>query len=429
MSQRYSRIDPKFFIGNRLSLISQILPQSFCIVHSNDEMPRNGDCFHRYRQQSDFFYLTGIDKEESVLVLHPEMSMEGEISTLYLKKTNDIIRVWEGEKYSQEEASLVSGVGRVKWLSELDADLKMLEAKHENCYRNIPIEVLESNKLQDRNQRIDPFGENSSIGELSLKPILESIRVIKSSTEIGLIEKACSITDGAFSRVLKTVKPGKWEFEIEAEITHEFTVNRANGHAYSPIVASEKNSCVLHYIENNRQMNDGDILLLDFGAEYANYASDLSRTIPVNGRYTKRQKELYNAVLSVFKFAKELLVPGALFKEIQSGVVEEITKQLVDLNLISVYDLQKQSKEDPLYKKYFMHGIGHFMGLDVHDVGDRNKVLSEGMVITCEPGIYISEENLGVRIENDILITTEGNVDLMSNIPIEADEIEDLMHS
>ena len=428
MSQRYSAIDPQFFIENREALISQILPGSFCVLHSNDVMPRNGDCFHKYRQQSDFFYLTGIDQEESVLVIHPEINQGNGISTLYLKKTNDIIRVWEGEKFSHAEASLVSGIGKVKWLSDLSSDLKLLEKSHENCYRNIPLEKIESTRLLDRNQRINPFGENSSVGELSLKPILESLRVIKSATEISLIEKACSITKGAFARVLKTVKPGKWEFELEAEISHEFTVKRANGHAYSPIVASGGNSCVLHYIENNSQMNDGDILLLDFGAEYANYASDLSRTIPVNGQYTKRQKEVYNAVLSVFKFAKELMLPGVLFKDIQSGVVEEMTKQLVDLRLISMRELEKQSKGDPLYKKYFMHGIGHFMGMDVHDVGDRNKKLTAGMILTCEPGIYIAEENLGIRIENDILIQKEGNTDLMTSIPIESDEIEGLMH-
>ena len=431
MGVRYSSISPELFKGNRKKFVSQLDSSSLAIFQSNDQMPRNGDCFYPFRQSSDFFYLTGIDQEQSVLVLFPESSDSSLQEILFIRKTNPHLQVWEGHKYSKEEARKISGIKTVMWLSQLDDVLESFKKQVKKLYLNANENERAINELKNRDERLSKelikIFKNSAIQRSA--PILKSNRVIKSDLEIELIKQACSITKKTFERVLKFVKPGVWEYEIEAEISHEFTRNRANGHAYSPIVASGANSCILHYIDNNKQCKNKDLLLLDFGAEYANYASDLSRTIPVNGKFTVRQKQVYNAVLRVMNYAKSKMVAGTILKDFQKDVCSVMEKELVDLKLFSLKDLKNQNPDNPLYKEYFMHGTSHFMGLDVHDVGDRNQPFTPGMVLTCEPGIYIPKENIGIRIENDILITNSIPIDLMSDIPIEVEEIEDLMNS
>lgn len=429
MSTRYTPMPASFFEKNREKLRGSLLKDSFAVVHSNDMMPRNGDCYHPYRQQSDFYYLSGIDQEESVLLLNPDAVQKKDKAVLFIKETNDLIKVWEGAKLSKQEAANRSGIENVRWLSEFNEVMESVVQAKEYYYYNSNGNERFSSDVESRDDRENrAFLRDKSIKQLGLNSFLESLRVIKDNEEIACIKTACGITKKAFDRVLQKVKPGMWEYELEAEISHEFTVNRASGHAYSPIIAGGANSCVLHYIDNNEVLKDGDIALLDFGAEYGNYASDLTRTIPVNGRFSKRQKQVYDATYKVFLHARKNLVKGVSLKDFQSTVVEEMEKQLVGLGLFSLKDLRNQDKDSPLYKKYFMHGTSHFMGLDVHDVGDRNSNLKPGMVLTCEPGIYIPEECIGVRIENDILITNESNEDLMADIPIESDDIEDLMN-
>lgn len=430
MGVRYSKISSSLFKKNRAALLSKMRANSFGLIHSNDLMPRNGDCYFPFRQNSDFFYLTGIDQEESVLLLDPAAENPEDQAILFIKETNEHIKIWEGHKLSKEEACKTSGIQNVKCLEELREVLLEITSKREVFYFNTNQNGRAETIVQCRDERINLTYKDlwDKKERQSFAPLLSSLRVIKSEEEIHLIQRACGITKKTFERVLGFVQPEVWEYEIEAEITHEFTINQANGHAYTPIVASGKNSCILHYIDNNQRCQDGDILLLDFGAEYANYASDLSRTIPVNGRYSKRQKAVYDAAYSVFLFARSQMRPGIEIKDFQSAVVQEMERQLIGLGLFSMNDLKNQKKEEPLYRQYFMHGTSHFMGIDVHDVGDRKQQLEAGMVLTCEPGIYIENEGIGVRIENDILITIQGNVDLMMDIPIESDHIEDLMN-
>lgn len=429
MAVRYSSIDSKLFVNNRKSLSKMMGELSVLVLHSNDLMPRNGDCFFPFRQDSDFFYLTGVDQAESVLLMVPGAENEMDKEVLFIKATNDHISVWEGHKYSKEEAVAVSGIKNIQMLGDmksfLDETLKHTTTvffnKNENERAYSP--VLSRDDRYASALKL----ENKTHTFQSIAPLLTTLRVIKSKEEIKLIKHACSITKSAFERVLSVVKPGIGECEIEAEITHEFICKKANTHAYSPIVASGKNACVLHYIDNNKQCQQGDLILLDFGAEYANYASDLSRTIPVNGVFSARQRQVYDAVLRVFKAAKADMVAGNTLKKLQNTVIKHMEKELVKLGLLTAKAIKNQNPEEPVFKKYFMHGVSHFMGLDVHDVGDRNKPFKDGMVLTCEPGIYIVEEGLGVRIENDILINGSEPIDLMADIPIEVDEIEYLM--
>lgn len=429
MAVRYSPISSKLFVKNRSSLKEQLRQGGVLLMQSNDEMPRNGDCYFPFRQDSDFFYLTGIDQEESVLLLNPFASSEKEQEILFIKETNAHITIWEGSKHSKKEAREISGIQNVQWLSELSFWVEKFLVSASLVYYNKNENERASSPVPSRNERVveglkQRYREQEFV---SVAPIMERLRVIKSEMEIELIKQACSITKGAFDQVLKVVQPGIWEYEIEAEITKEFIGNRANGHAYTPIVASGANSCVLHYIENNQQCKEGDLLLLDFGAEYANYASDLTRTIPVNGKFSARQKQVYQAVLNVFKVARKNMISGSDLKTLQGIVVDQMEKELVDLGLIKVKELKSQDKESPLYRKYFMHGVAHFMGLDVHDIGNRRQPFKDGMVLTCEPGIYIAEEGIGVRLENDIVIQGSAPIDLMSSIPIELEEIMALM--
>lgn len=426
---KYDLIDKNLFIENRKRFVKQLLPESVAIFNSNDEMPRNGDGNFPFRQNSDLFYLSGIDQEQSILVIAPDCPVAEYKEVLFLRKTNETIAVWEGHKYTKEEARNVSGIQNIYWLDDMQPVMTIILNHSKNIYLNL--------NENDRFSSEVPYRELRYSNELKNKypnhsyqrsaPILADLRSIKSAAEIALMQTAVDITDSAFRRILGFIRPGVLEYEIEAEITHEFLRNRANGHAYYPIIASGANSNILHYNSNNNECRDGELILLDFGAEYANYAADLTRTVPVNGKFTRRQREVYEAVLRVMRAATKMLVVGNTIPKYHEEVGKIMEQELIGLGLLKAEDVKRQDEKNPLYKKYFMHGTSHFLGLDVHDIGDKYKPMQAGMVFTCEPGIYIPEEGFGIRIENDILITKNGPDDLMKNIPVEPDEIEELM--
>jgi len=424
---KYLPIKNQLFTENRKKFSAQLKPNTISIFNSNDVMPTNADGTMPFRQNNDLFWLSGIDQEESVLVLFPD---NDEKEILFLKETNEHIAIWEGAKLTKEQALKTSGISSVYWLSEMEEKLKELINKSSGVYINKNIHSRSASEVQTRDDRFrNMITKKFSVKEiLEVAPIMHELRSIKSSTEIVLIQNACNITEKGVRRILPFIKPGVTEYEIEAELMHEFLRNRSSGFAYQPIIGSGRDSCVLHYIENNKECKDGDILLMDFGAEYANYASDLTRTVPVNGRFSERQKAVYNSVLHVMKEATKMLAPGTIFKEYNQEVGRIMESELIKLGLLDKHDVMKQDPKKPLFRKYFMHGTSHYLGLDVHDVGNFDWPMKEGMVFTCEPGIYILEEELGIRLENDILVTKNGPNDLMKNIPIEADEIEDLMN-
>jgi Xaa-Pro aminopeptidase len=428
---KYQPIDKRLFTENRKKFTAELQADSIAIFNSNDEMPRNGDQNYLFRQHSDLFWLTGIDQEQTILVIAPNHPLPEYREALFLRKTNEHIAVWEGHKYTKEEARAASGIQHVYWVDDFHSMLPVMMHHSQNVYINL--------NENDRFVTEVPYRDLRFANELRSKypnhqyersgPIMARLRAIKSQAEVELISKACDITDKAFRRVLNFVKPSVMEYEIEAEITHEFIRNCANGHSYYPIIASGANACVLHYVENNKKCKDGDVLLLDFGAEYANYAADLTRSIPVNGKFTKRQQDVYNAVLRVMREATKMLTVGNTIPKYHEEVGRVMEEELIGLRLLKADEVKKQDPKQPLYKKYFMHGTSHFLGLDVHDIGNRYTPMQSGMVFTCEPGIYIPEESLGIRIENDILITEKGPVDLMEKIPVEVGEIEEMMSS
>ena len=378
---------------------------------------------------NDLFYLSGIDQEESILIIFPEAQETKHREILFLKETNQEIAIWEGAKLTPEGALKVSGIETVYWLNEFEDVFGKLVQEVDTVYLNTNEHLRAKIVVETRDARFANWFEKQYPKHKIEKsaPITEQLRAIKSETEIELIRFACNITERGFRRILGFIKPGVMEYEIEAEIMHEFLCNRSTGFAYSPIIASGFNACVLHYVDNNQKCEDGDVILMDFAAEYANYASDLTRCVPVSGQFTKRQRDVYNAVWRVMQAAKQMLVPGTMLKEYHVEVGKLMEKELVDLGLITMRDIEKQDPETPAYKKYFMHGTSHFLGLDVHDVGNFEEPIKAGYVFTCEPGIYIREENLGIRLENDILVTEKAPIDLMGDIPIEAEEIEALM--
>jgi Xaa-Pro aminopeptidase len=428
---KYLPIDPSLFTSNRSKFISLLKLKSISIFHSNDEYPRNGDQIYTFKQNSDLFFLTGIDQEQSILILFPDCPNPLYREVLFLRQTDEYIAVWEGHKYTIEEARTVSGIQNIYWLSEFDTILHSIIHYADNIYLNT--------NENDRYIHTVPYRDLRFIEQIKSKYplhhyeraalIMRDLRVIKSSIEIELTEKACQITRDAFIRVLKFVKPGVAEYEIEAEIIHEFLRQRGTGHAYAPIIASGPNANILHYNDNNQICKNGDVILFDFGAEYANYNADMSRSVPVNGKFTKRQKQVYNAVLRVLRASSKMLVAGTVWNEYHEEVGKIMTGELIDLGLLSRHDVARQDPMMPLYKKYFMHGNSHHLGLDVHDFASRFKPFEVGNLLTCEPGIYIQEEGLGIRLENNILITPGGNRDLMADIPIEADHIEEIMNS
>jgi Xaa-Pro aminopeptidase len=423
---KYAPHSPELFKLNRKRFTAEMKPGTVAIFNANDMAPRSGDAYHAFRQNAGLYYLCGIDQEETMLMLFPGCPREGHEEILLIRRTNEHLAVWEGHKYTKEEAREASGIEKVYFLDEAEQVMNELILLSEGIYLNLnendrflsPVEYRDLRYARDIQQRYPAHTLHRA------QPILKRLQTVKSAHEVAATQEAIDITEKAFKRVLKFVKPGVWEHEVEAEIIHEFIRNRATGHAYTPIIGSGANACVLHYIENNKQCQDGDVLLMDFGAEYANYNADLTRSIPVSGRYSPRQKAVYNAVLRVLKAAREMLVPGTNFVEYQKEVGLIMQGELLELGLISRDDIAKQDKDWPAYKKYFMHGTSHHLGLDVHDIMFRYHTFQAGNLFTCEPGIYIPEENLGIRIENNILITENGNIDLFANIPMEADEIE-----
>ena len=428
---KYLPINNQLFIKNRGLFNTKITGNDIAIFNANDIMPTNADGTMPFRQNNDLFWLSGVDQEESVLIISPNHPDKNMREVLFLKETNEHIAIWEGAKLTKEGALKTSGIKTVFWLNELDDKLAELISKADAIYLNKNIHSRAASKLQTRDDRFrNMIGEKFSNKEIKeVAPIMHELRSIKSELEIGLIQNACNITEKGFRRILPMIKPGVMEYEIEAELIHEFLSNRSNGFAFQPIIGSGIDSCVLHYIENNKECKDGDMVLMDFGAEYANYASDFTRTVPVNGRFSQRQRAVYNSVLHVMKEAIKMLTTGTMFKEYNKEVGRIMELELIKLGLLDKHDVQKQDGEKPLYKKYFMHGTSHYLGLDVHDVGNLEWPMKEGMVFTCEPGIYIQEEGLGIRLENDILVRANGPDDLMKNIPIEAEEIEELMNS
>ncbi len=426
---KYLPIKNKLFTENRKLLRDKMESNSMAIFNANDIMPTNSDGTMPFIQNSDLFWLSGVNQEESVLIV---LSSKNEMEALlFLKETNEHIAIWEGEKLTKEAAYKTSGIKDVFWLKDFNDKLDELINKFGTIYLNKNIHSRAASNVETRDDRFRSVIKQKNLKNTfkEIAPIMHELRAVKTEEEINLIQNACNITEKGFRRILPFIKPGIMEYQIEAELIHEFINNRSSRFAYQPIIGSGRNSCVLHYIENNKPCKDGDILLMDFGAEYANYASDLTRTIPVNGRFSKRQKDVYKSVLHVMKEATKMLQPGVYLKDYEVEVGKIMQHELIKLGLIDKHDVKNQNPEKPIYKKYYMHGTSHFLGLDVHDVGDFNKPISEGMIFTCEPGIYILEEELGVRLENDILITNNGPKDLMEKIPIEIDEIETLMNS
>ncbi len=429
---KYTAIDPQLFIANRKRFVAEMASNALAIFHSNDMMPRNADATHLWRQNSDLFYLTGIDQEESVLLLFPDCSIDNRKEVLFVKRTSEEIAIWEGHKYTIEEARATSGIQNVFWLDQMPAILNLLMRHADSVYMNTNENDRYVHEVEDRNLR-NVFSMQKAYPLHTYKrsaPIMAKLREIKSATEVALLQTAIDITEKSFRRIAQFIKPGVWEYEIEAEIIHEFLRNRGTGFAFEPILASGANSCVLHYNKNNEQCKAGDVILLDYGAEYGMYNADMTRVLPVSGTFTPRQKEVYQAVLNIQKAATKMLVVGNERQPYEREVGKVATEELIKLGLLTKEAVAKQDPNAPLYKKYFMHGTSHFLGLDVHDIGNYygNK-FSAGMVFTCEPGIYIREENIGIRLENDILITDKGNIDLMANIPIEIADVEDLMRS
>lgn len=428
---KYHQIPAALFIENRKKFTAQMTKNTLAIFNSNDIYPISADSTIPFQQHRDIFYLSGVDQEESILVLFPTASNPAHKEILFLKETNDHIAVWEGAKLNKEQAFEATGIKTVYWLQQFDTILKQLMAEASGVYINTNEHLRADTTVQTREDRFVLKLKNDYPAHQVYKsaPILHTIRSVKEKIELDLLQTACNITEKGIRRLLPFIKHGVWEYEIEAELAHEFLRNRSKGFAYTPIIASGKNACVLHYIENNAQCQDGELILLDVGAEYANYASDLTRCIPVNGRFSERQKAVYSSVLHVKKEAQKLLVPGTMIAEYHKEVGLLMQAELVKLGLIDQTDIKNQDPNWPAYKKYFMHGTSHFLGLDTHDVGLWNVPIEENMVFTCEPGIYIPEEGLGIRIEDDIVIQATGEpFNLMGNIPIEIDEIETLMH-
>jgi Xaa-Pro aminopeptidase len=426
---RYAAIDNTFFTTNRDNLKARLKPGSVAILFSNYQMPRNGDQYYPYRQHSDFFYFTGIEQEKSILIIAPDANSVELKEVLFILRANPTLEIWEGHKLTTAEAREISGIKTIKYTDEFDAVIHALMISSENVYFNLPELPKFFPEVQSKDEVIaSQIKEKYRLHRFErLAPLMQQLRLRKSETEIGLIKKAISITRDAFLELLQEVKPGIGEFEIEAIITHEFIRSAANGHAYSPIVASGKNACALHYIENQNVCRDGELLLMDFGAEYANYAADLSRTIPVNGRFTKRQRELYDATYRIYQTARSLIKPGTTINKVHDEVCKLWEEEHIRMGLYTQQQAKNHTDENPLWFNYYMHGTMHFLGLDVHDTGTKETLLEPGMILTCEPGIYIAEEAIGIRLENNLLLTENGNLDLMEDIPMHPDEIETLM--
>ncbi len=426
---RYEPLTAATYREHRARFRQQMEKSGLAVFHSNDIMPTSADGTMPFKQAADIMYLTGIDQEETILLLFPEAFDPKDREILFVRETNPTIAIWEGAKLTQEQARDMSGVATVQWTSSYEATIKRLVPQCELLYLNGNEHLRQGNEVETREER-----KNKELraryplhAVKRSAPVMHRIRSRKTREEVEQIKRAIAITGKAFQRVLHFMKPGVKEYEVEAEITHEFIRNGSRGHAYTPIIGSGFNACVLHYITNDDTCRDGEVVLMDFGCEYGNYASDLTRSVPVNGTFTPRQRDVYNAVLHVQKEATKLLMPGVFLADYHRQVGAIMEKQLIALGLLDKQAVAMQDPEKPLYKKYFMHGTSHFLGLDVHDVGLWHEPIAEDMVFTVEPGIYIPEEKLGIRIENNILVTKDGPIDLFADIPREVAEIEALM--
>tara|TARA_B110000093_G_scaffold132341_1_gene141544 strand:- start:373 stop:1665 length:1293 start_codon:yes stop_codon:yes gene_type:complete len=427
---RYQALPSSFYSNTRNAFIQAMKPNSIAVFNSNDTYPVSADSVLPFEQQRDIFYLTGVDQEESILLLFPEAVDPKMREILFVRETNDHIAVWEGAKLSKNQATNRSGIETIFWLQDFDRILDQLSAFNETFYFNTNEHYRQAVETQTREDRFIKKCKElyPAHGVAKSNPILQKLRAVKTAEEIDQIQTACNITEKGFRRLLDFVKPGVWEYEIEAELCHEFLRNRSKGFAYTPIIASGNSANVLHYTENKAQCKTGELILLDVAAEYGNYKSDLTRTIPVSGTFTERQKAVYNAVLRVKNEATKLLVPGTIWKEYHKEVGELMTSELLGLGLLDRADVQNQDPEQPAYKKYFMHGTSHHIGLDTHDYGLLHLPMEANMVFTVEPGIYIAEEGFGVRLEDDVVVQAQGSpINLMGNIPIEIEEIENLM--
>lgn len=426
---RYKTLPSQLYVKNRQKLVDQLAPKSIVLISSNDIMPTNADGSMGFKQNTDLFYLTGLDQEESFLLLYPDAPEEHLKEIAFVKETSELIAIWEGHKFTKEEAHQISGIKNIQWTSQMDSIMQTLVYTAENIYLLDNEHIRNSSQVETQNARLTKQIQSKypTHNFKRLAPIMNTIRMKKENEEIGALQQAIDITESAFRRILSYTQPGVYEYEIEAEFIHEFIRSRSSGFAYTPIIASGANACVLHYIENNEVCKDGDLLLLDVGASYANYNADMTRTIPVNGKFTTRQKEVYLAVYDVLNFASQIMRPSVYWTDYQKEVERYMEGKLIDLKLFSRHDVEKQDKNAPLFKKYFMHGVAHHLGLDVHDVWDKYKPFEPGMVLTCEPGIYIREEGIGIRLENNLLITPNGTENLMKNIPVEWEEIESIM--
>jgi len=427
---RYTPLSSSTYREHRNRFRQHMEKGGLAIFHSNDIMPTSADGSMPFKQASDLFYLSGIDQEETILLLFPDAVDAKDREILFVRETSELIAIWEGAKFSPKEATELSGIPTVLWTSSYEATIKRLVPQCEHLYLNSNEHLRQGNEVETREERKnkETRAQFPLHGVKRSAPIMHRIRSRKTKEEVEQIQRAIAITGKAFERVCGFVKPGVKEYEIEAEITHEFLRNGSRGHAYTPIIASGYNACVLHYITNDQVCNDGDVILMDFGCEYGGYASDLTRCVPVNGRFTKRQKDVYNAVLRVKNEATQLLRPGTMLADYHKQVGKIMESELIGLGLIDKNDVAKQDPEKPLYKKYFMHGTSHFLGLDVHDVGLWNEMIQPDMVFTVEPGIYIREEKLGIRLENNILVTRDAPIDLFADIPVEADAVEEMMN-
>ncbi|MCB0506200.1 MAG: aminopeptidase P family protein [Cyclobacteriaceae bacterium] len=428
---RYTPPSKNLYIQNRANFRKLMEPGAMAVFHSNDQMPTGADGLMPFRQNNDLLYLSGIDQEETILLVFPDFALEEQREVLFIKETSELIAIWHGHKFTKEEARELSGIQTVHWLSEFDLVFNTLMAEAKKVYLNTNEHIRAVVEVETRDARYARWCQQKYPAHTYLRsaPLMHQLRAIKSKEEIVMMQKACDITNDAFRRVLKFTKPGVKEYEIQAEFMHEFLNQGSRGFAYEPIIGSGYNACVLHYIANNDVVKEGEVILMDVGAEYGNYNADMTRCVPVSGRFSQRQKDVYNAVLHVKNEAQKMLRPGNVIPEYHKEVGLVMQDQLLKLGLIDKTDIKNQDPANPAYRKYFMHGTSHHLGLDVHDVGNIYRKMEEGMVFTCEPGIYIPEENLGIRIEDNLVIRKDGLDNLMGDIPIEVEEIEEIMNA
>ena len=426
---RYQQLDSKIFVDNRRNFVKHLKPKSLAVFNSNDIYPTSADGTLPFKQATDIFHLSGVDQEESILVIFPDAHKEEHKEMLFLKETNDHIAVWEGAKLNKDQALGVSGIKNVFWLTEFERVFTEVMSHAENVYLNSNEHLRANVETETREARFVKWCKESFPIHTYQRaaPIMHQIRAIKSDLEVEVMQMAADITTKGYDRILKYIKPGVMEYELEAEFMHEWLMNRSRGFAYTPIIGSGYNACVLHYIENNDACKDGDLILFDVGCEYGNYACDVTRCFPVNGKFTERQKQVYSAVLRVKKASEKLLVPGNNLIDYHKAVGKLMEAELIGLKLITQEEVDSEDPAWPAYKKYFMHGTSHYIGLDVHDVGLWTGKIEAGMVFTCEPGIYIPEENLGIRLEDDLVVTENGLINLTKHIPIEIEDVEAAM--